>query len=127
MDKILILCELEGEKMLCFYEPSLGCPTVRLIDDIFPRITKVNCLDISEEKSIAYLGCSKKFKDQSKSDKKSIKEGTTNSNKERACLIAFKFEQGLEKTAEYFFQDADCTEIKCIKLARLEDQFIDSI
>lgn len=120
-DKILILCELEGEKMLSYYEPRFERPMVRLIGDIFPKVTKANCLELSSGQKIAYLGCSKKFKDQSKSDKKSIHDGTTHSNKERACLVAFKFDSGLEKVSEFFFQDNDdCTEILSLKLVKIQ-------
>jgi hypothetical protein len=78
---------------------------------------------MSSGKDIGYLGCSKKFRDYSKSDKKSIREGTTHSKKTRACLLAFKFDQGLAKVGEFMFPDADCQKILCIKLAKLGDVF----
>jgi hypothetical protein len=60
-EKILILCELEGEKVFSYYEPSLIRPTIRLIEDQFPSVCDVSSLNLSCNKLLVYLGCSKRF------------------------------------------------------------------
>ena len=103
-DKLLIHFILEDENILVYLEQK-NDPVIRLIEDVFPKFTEFECMDLDRDKRFGFVGGAVSSLDHSKGEMSCT-----------AYIIAFSFDRSLGKVGESALPEEECSKVLCLRM-----------